>query len=98
MEWISDIRLLIGTQILQREIAFSRGLPIDFVTSLGRSRPLEDDREGVGAGDGIKADGKNSTGAGGKRKYRRHPKVNIAINPTRGIVLDNRRLPIHEIN
>lgn len=67
-------------QVLQREIACSRGVPVDHVTSPHRPRPVED---GIGEGNG--GESKSNTGIGGKRKYRRHPKVCYATCLNRGI-------------
>ena len=61
-------------KVLQREIAQTRGMTVESLNSPFRSGH-HDDRQGHG-GDESRADGQ---GAGGKRKYRRHPKVSTFL-------------------
>ena len=60
-------------QILQKEIAHVRGLSIKQLRSPTGLRPLGDVR-----GEDHALDIESSTGVGGKRKYRRHPKVSLS--------------------
>lgn len=69
--------------MLQREIAQTRGVSVEQLNSAFRSGH-HDDRQSNG-GDESRTDGQGSTGAGGKRKYRRHPKVET-LNFCRGDV------------
>lgn len=60
-------------QVLQKEIAHVRGVSVEQLHSAStRRRTLESDAEGK---EDKQTDAKSNTGAGGKRKYRRHPKV-----------------------
>ncbi|KAL2046087.1 hypothetical protein N7G274_001534 [Stereocaulon virgatum] len=57
-------------RLLQKEIAQTRGLSIEQLSSPTGSRPAGD-----GRGADNRVDGRAGTGVGGKRKYRRHPKA-----------------------
>ncbi|KAF6235904.1 hypothetical protein HO173_006100 [Letharia columbiana] len=60
-------------RVLQREIAQTQGVTMEQLHSSFRSGH-RDHRQSNG-GDESRTDGQDATGAGGKRKYRRHPKT-----------------------
>ncbi|CAF9927833.1 MAG: hypothetical protein ALECFALPRED_003893 [Alectoria fallacina] len=60
-------------RVLQREIAQTRGVNVEQLNSPLRSGHYEDCQ--TNGGDESRTDGQGVTGAGGKRKYRRHPKA-----------------------
>lgn len=63
--------------MLQREIAQTRGVSVEQLNSpYGAGH--HHDRQSNG-GDESRIDGQGATGLGGKRKYRRHPKVQTRI-------------------
>lgn len=66
-------------QILQRQITRSKTVPIERATSANRPRPNEEELV-----DGYRAETNGSTGTGGKRKYRRHPKVRFTALADQG--------------
>jgi len=65
-------------QILQKEIAHTRGVSLEQWTS-SASRSRQSDVCRVGGQQDSTTDGKSNMGAGGKRKYRRHPKVHSRL-------------------
>ena len=69
-EYLAAIELNL-IQILQREIAQTRGVSLEQLNPSFRSSNHEDRNEG----DESRVDGRGAAGTGGKRKYRRHPKV-----------------------
>ena len=65
---------LMSQKVLQREIAYARGVSVEHLSSPTRTHQAEDGRAG-GSQDGAKPDGQLDSAPRGKRKYRRHPKV-----------------------
>ena len=63
-------------QILQREIGLARGVSVEQLSSPTASVSSARAREASESNRSTEGNRGNAVGVGGKRKYRRHPKVN----------------------